>query len=175
MTVKTIFLDRDGVINKEVNYLSRIEDFEFIDGVFDACRHFEILGYSIIIITNQSGIGRGYYSENDYQVLTKWMLSKFNENNIKILDILYCPHSPNSECACRKPKSGMFEMARDKHTIDMSKSWSIGDKETDIESANLAGINNTVLVRSGHEIDELNSNSKFIIDSIAQCQEIITA
>ena len=87
MTVKTIFLDRDGVINKEVNYLSRIEDFEFIDGVFDACRHFEILGYSIIIITNQSGIGRGYYSENDYQVLTKWMLSKFNENNIEILDI----------------------------------------------------------------------------------------
>ena len=173
MTVKTIFLDRDGVINKEVNYLSRIEDFEFIDGVFDACRHFEMLGYSIIIITNQSGIGRGYYSENDYQVLTKWMLSKFNENNIEILDIFYCPHSPNNKCECRKPKSGMFEMARDKHTIEMSKSWSIGDKETDIEASTLSGISNTILVRSGHKTQGSKSQAKYFLESIKESIKII--
>ena len=114
MTVKTIFLDRDGVINKEVNYLSNIEDFEFINGVFDACKHFQSLGYSIIIVTNQSGIGRGYYNEDDFQILTKWMLSKFKENKIEILDIFYCPHSPNNQCQCRKPNTGMFLLARDK-------------------------------------------------------------
>jgi D-glycero-D-manno-heptose 1,7-bisphosphate phosphatase len=173
MTVKTIFLDRDGVVNKEVNYLSRIDDFEFIDGVFEACKHFQILGYSIIIITNQSGIGRGYYSENDYQVLTKWMLSKLNENNIEILDIFYCPHSPNNQCECRKPKSGMFEMARDKHAIDMKKSWSIGDKETDIEASNLSGISNTILVRSGHKIHESKSKAKYFLESIHESMKII--
>ena len=71
MTIKTIFLDRDGVINKEVNYLHNIDDFEFIDGVFEACRHFQKLGYEIIIITNQSGIASGYYTEYDYQLNTK--------------------------------------------------------------------------------------------------------
>ena len=75
MPTKTIFLDRDGVINKEVNYLHKIDDFEFIDGIFDTCQHFQSLGYQIIIITNQSGIYRGYYTENDYQKVTQWMLT----------------------------------------------------------------------------------------------------
>jgi D-glycero-D-manno-heptose 1,7-bisphosphate phosphatase len=173
MSIKTIFLDRDGVINKEVNYLSRINDFEFIDGVFEACKHFQNLGYAIIIITNQSGIGRGYYSENDYQILTKWMLSKFNKQNIEILDIFYCPHSPNNQCDCRKPKSRMFEIAKNKYMIDMKKSWSIGDKETDIEASNLSGILNTILVRSGHKIQASNSKAKYFLDSIHESIKII--
>ena len=87
MTIKTIFLDRDGVINKEINYLHKIEDFEFINGVFEACQYLESQNYKIIITTNQSGISRGYYSESDFQKITKWMLSQFNNNNIDILDI----------------------------------------------------------------------------------------
>ena len=77
MPIKTIFLDRDGVINKEVNYLNKIDDFEFIDGIFDVCLYFTNLGYKIIVITNQSGISRGLYSESDYKKLTKWMLCLF--------------------------------------------------------------------------------------------------
>ena len=92
MAIKTIFIDRDGVINKEINYLHKIEDFEFIDGIFDACLHFQSLGYKIIIITNQSGISRGYYTESDYQKVTQWMLNQFKYKNIKILDIFHCPH-----------------------------------------------------------------------------------
>ena len=88
MTIKTIFLDRDGVINKEVEYLFRIADFKFNEGVFDACLYFQNLDYKIIIISNQSGIARGYYSENDYLKLTEWMLGQFNNNGIKILDII---------------------------------------------------------------------------------------
>ena len=108
MTIKTIFLDRDGVINKEVNYLHKIEDFEFIDGVFDTCQYFKSLNYKIIITTNQSGISRGYYTEIDFQKLTNWMLGQFNINNIDILDVIHCPHLPSDLCDCRKPKPGMF-------------------------------------------------------------------
>ena len=98
MSKKAIFLDRDGVINKEVNYLFKIEDFEFIDGIFDACLYFQNLGYAIIIVTNQSGIARKYYTESDYQKVTKWMLRSIRryKNIRQYLDIFHCPHGPDS-------------------------------------------------------------------------------
>ena len=174
MATKTIFLDRDGVINKEVGYLHKIQDFEFIDGVFDACLHFQALGYQLIIITNQSGIGRGYYDEDAFHVINNWMLEQFKNKRIEILDVFFCPHTPESNCDCRKPKPGMFNQANEKHNIDMEKSWMVGDKEADIQAANAAGIQNTILVKSGHAIDEKNSNAKFILDSINQVKEVIS-
>jgi len=173
MTIKTIFLDRDGVINKEINYLHKIEDFEFINGVFEACQYLKSQNYKIIITTNQSGISRGYYTESDFQKITKWMLSQFNNNNIDILDVIHCPHLPSDFCDCRKPKPGMFLKAKTKHNIDMKNSWMIGDKENDIVAANNAGIMNTILVKSGHNVDELNSNAKFILDSIKNIHQAI--
>ena len=175
MAIKTIFLDRDGVINKEVHYLHKIENFEFIEGVFDACLYFQNLEYKIIIISNQSGISRGYFTEDDYKNLTKWMLNQFDKNSISILDIFYCPHGPESKCNCRKPKPGMFIEAKTKYKINMKDSWMIGDSETDIQAANNAGISNTILVRSGHLIDESKSKSKYIIDSIKQSSKVIKA
>ena len=174
MSIKAIFLDRDGVVNKEVNYLFKIEDFKFIDGIFDACLYFQNLGYAIIIVTNQSGIARQYYTENDYQTVTKWMLRQFEDNGIEILNVFHCPHGPESTCECRKPKPGMFLKAKDEHNTDMEKSWMIGDKERDIIAANSAGIVNTILIRSSHRIDESNSNAKIILDSIQQAKQIIT-
>jgi D-glycero-D-manno-heptose 1,7-bisphosphate phosphatase len=175
MSKKIVFLDRDGVINKEVGYLHKIEDFKFIDGVFDACLYFQSLDYLIIIVTNQSGIGRGYYNKNDFHVVNNWMLEQFSHQDIKVLDVFFCPHRPESTCNCRKPQPGMFIQANDKHDIDMNNSWMIGDKEADMQAANAAGINNTILVKSGHTIDERNSNATYIIDSIAQAKEIITS
>ena len=174
MSKKAIFLDRDGVINKEVNYLYKVENFEFINGIFESCLHFQNLGYIIIIITNQSGISRGFYSDSDYQKLTNWMLEEFSRNGIIIHDTFYCPHGPESTCKCRKPNPGMFIKAKNKHNIDMHNAWIIGDKESDIEAAKSAGIPNTILVRSGHKIIESESKAGFIIDSIENSKSIIT-
>ena len=173
MQKKAIFLDRDGVINKEKNYLYKKEDFEFIDGVFEACRYFQEIGYQLVVVTNQSGISRGYYQEEDFHKLTKWMLEQFESQNIKILDVFFCPHGPESTCNCRKPKPGMLLEAKEKHKIDMKNSWMIGDKEADVGAANAAGIKNTILVKTGHDIDEANSNAKFILKSMQNTIRII--
>ncbi len=171
--MRVVFLDRDGVVNKEVGYLHKIEDFEFINGVFDACLDFQSSNYKIIIVTNQSGIGRGYYSEKDFHTVTDWMLGQFKDHEVDILDVLYCPHRPDSNCDCRKPKPGMFNQANAKYHINMEASWMIGDKEADIQAANSAGISNTVLVKSGHDIDEINSKAKLIFDSIKQVSKVL--
>ena len=171
--IKVIFLDRDGVINKEIGYLHKIKDFSFINNVFETCNYFQSVGYNLIIITNQSGIARGYYKEEDFHQLNKWMLEQFTSNGIKILDIFFCPHSPNAGCNCRKPKPGLLLEANKKYGIDMKKSWMIGDKEVDVGAANSAGITNTILVKTGHEIDETKSNARFILKSIEDCIGII--
>ena len=173
MDKKAIFLDRDGVINKEVGYLHKIEDFEFINGVFESCRYFQSIGYEIIIITNQSGISRGFYTRRDFEKVNKWMLGQFSHEGVNILDVYFCPHGPEDKCNCRKPKPGMFLDAKEEHHIDMKKSWMIGDKEADIQAAHRAGITNTILVKSGHKIDEISSKSKYILDSITDSRNLV--
>jgi len=170
---KVIFLDRDGVINKEKNYLYKKKDFEFLEGVFEACLYFQKIGYKLIVITNQSGIARGYYQKEDFHKLTLWMLKQFDNQGIKILDVFYCPHGPNSACNCRKPKPGMLLKAGHNYSIDMNTSWMIGDREVDISAANAAGIENTILVKTGHRIDEDKTNAKYILKSLRDTLDII--
>jgi len=173
MKRSAIFLDRDGVINKEINYLHKIQDFTFLDGVCDSLKYFQKNQYLIIIITNQSGIGRGIYSLDDFLTLNNWMLNKFEENNILISEVFFCPHSPEDKCDCRKPKPGMINSAIKKFNIDPKSSWMIGDKEDDIQAAIKAGINHHILVRSGHKIDEKGSRAEYISDSIKEAGVII--
>lgn len=170
---KVVFIDRDGVINQEVGYLHQIKNFVFIDKVFNSCLDFISKGYHIIIITNQSGIGRGMYLDQDFLNLNKWMLSEFKKKGVDILDVFYCPHTPEDNCQCRKPKPGMFFQAQKKHQINMANSWMIGDKENDISAALAANIQQTILVESGHNIDPINSKAKFILKSIYQTINII--
>ena len=172
--MKVIFLDRDGVINQDVGYLHKSKNFKFTDCIFDACKYFQSLGFKVIVVTNQSGIARGYYQETDFHILTEWMLVQFYNQDIDILDVFFCPHGPNSTCKCRKPKPGMLIEARDKYGINMAESWLIGDKETDIDAANAAGVNNTILVKSGHSIDGTTSKAKFILDSIKKSIQLVT-
>lgn len=126
--------------------MSQIEKFEFIDGVFDACKYFISLGYEIIVITNQSGIGRGYYTQEDFLNLTNWMIKEFNKNKIEILKVYFCPHSPSEDCECRKPKIGMITQSLNDFDIDLQNSWLIGDKTSDIQTAINANIPNKILI-----------------------------
>lgn len=136
---KAVFLDRDGTINVEKNYLYKIEDFEFIDGVLKALRELSDAGFLLIIITNQSGIARGYYTEKDYGLLNSWLLETFAKNGIKISASYFCPHLPDASveryrtiCNCRKPNTGLFEQAVKDFNIDLKKSFAIGDKIRDL-------------------------------------------
>jgi D-glycero-D-manno-heptose 1,7-bisphosphate phosphatase len=136
---KAVFLDRDGTINVEKNYLYKIEDFEFIDGVLKALRELSDAGFLLIIITNQSGIARGYYTEKDYGILNSWLFETFAKNGIKISASYFCPHLPDASveryrtiCNCRKPNTGLFEQAVKDFNIDLKKSFAIGDKIRDL-------------------------------------------
>ena len=173
MSKKVIFLDRDGVINQEVNYLHKIENFKFINGVFKSLRVLQELGYDFIVITNQSGIGRGLYSEKDYLLLDEWMKKEFEKNGIRILHSIHCPHTPEQKCDCRKPKPGMFINCFKLFQISKEDSWMVGDSERDIEAAIMAGITNNILVRSGHPVSEATTKASIVIDSIKDITNII--
>ena len=150
MQKKALFLDRDGVINIEKNYLYKIEDFEFCDGIFELCRYFQNRGYLIFVITNQSGIARGYYSDEDFQKLTHFMLKAFKREGIDIASVKYCPHHPNysGTCECRKPSSGMIDSLAKEFDIDLASSILIGDKISDIQAGKNANIGLNCLIES---------------------------
>ena len=163
---KAIFLDRDGVINVEKEYLHEIADFEFIDGVLEACSDYIEKGYIIIVITNQSGIGRGYYTEEAFEKLTTFMKNEFLKNSIHISNVYHCPHAPEESCECRKPQIGMITQALGDYDIDLANSWLFGDKESDVQTAINGGIGHYALIRTGHAIDEQNSKAQYIFNSL---------
>ena len=151
---KALFLDRDGVINIEKEYLYKREDFEFIEGIFDLCRCFQSQDYLIIVVTNQSGIARSYYSEEDFLKLSDWMEKEFLKQGVKIAKIYHCPHHPDfsGECECRKPKPGMLLEAKNEFSIDMQHSVMVGDSERDIEAALNAGVCETYLLDAASQV-----------------------
>ena len=145
---KALFLDRDGVVNVEKNYLHKIDDFELVDGIVEVCRAYQERGYLIIIVTNQSGISRGYYTEDDFTILSRWMVEHFGDLGITLTRIYHCPHheSIDGACECRKPEPGMFLEAKKTFDIDMSSSVMIGDNERDIEASIKAGVGKNILL-----------------------------
>lgn len=152
---KAIFLDRDGVINIDHGYTHKIEDFTFIDGVFHACRRFQAMGYAIVVVTNQSGIARGYYSEADFERLTDWMLQRFAEEGVDVLAVYHCPHHAKEgygefklDCDCRKPKPGMLIKAANEHHLDLSQSVIVGDKISDMRAGRAAQLSKCILITS---------------------------
>ena len=156
---RALFLDRDGVINHDAGYTSNIDNFKFIDGIFDLCRAAKQLGYLIIVVTNQAGIGRGYYSEAEFLKLTEWMCERFKAENAPITEVFYCPYHPEhgvgeykKESFGRKPNPGMILRAAEKYKIDLAQSIMIGDKDSDMQAANNAGVG----VRCQYWVDEVS-------------------
>lgn len=158
---KALFLDRDGIVNIDHGYVHQSKDFEFVESIFPLCKRFEDNGFIIIIVTNQSGIGRGFYSEEQFVQLNKWMVGQFNNRGITITDTFYCPHHPREAngqylavCQCRKPNPGMFIEAQTKHNIDMPNSVMIGDRMSDIHASHNAGVGHRFLLQNAsHKAD----------------------
>ena len=144
---KALFLDRDGTINVDYGYVYQIEKFEFINGIFELCQKAQEKGYLIIVITNQSGIARNYYKDEDFHILNKFMIDEFAGKGIKITDVFYCPDLDGER---RKPNCGMFIEAKEKYNLDMKTSISLGDKERDIEAAKKAGVGKNFLFNGNY-------------------------
>ena len=154
-SAKALFLDRDGVINVDVGYIWRPEDFIFRDGVFEACRQAQALDYHLVVVTNQAGIGRGLFSEEEFQELTAWMRTRFADESVDIARVFHAPTHPEEgigiykrESIDRKPGPGMLFKARDALGLDLAASALVGDRETDIEAAIGAGVGQKVLIDS---------------------------
>ncbi len=147
---KALFLDRDGVINVDKGYVYKIEDVTFVPGIFELCRHYQAQGYLIIVVTNQSGIARGRYTEADFAILSEWMTRRFACEGVTLNALYHCPHHPDftGECLCRKPRPKMLLDAAQTYHIDMRQSLLIGDSERDIEAAVEAGVGETILLSS---------------------------
>ena len=140
---KVIFLDRDGTINKDLGYVYKKEDLVFTNGAIKGLKKLQDAGFKLIIITNQSGISRGYYNVKDYNNFNNYFLKLLNENNIKIERVYYCPHTDEDNCECRKPKLKLFYDAIKEFNVDLDNSYAIGDKLRDLsicKETNVKGI-----------------------------------
>jgi D-glycero-D-manno-heptose 1,7-bisphosphate phosphatase len=163
---KAVFLDRDGVINRDTGFVRRAEEFEFLDGAIETLQELQRRGYVLVVITNQSGIGRGYYTLEDFQQVNAWMLDRLASNGITVAGVYCCPHGPDAGCECRKPAPGMILQAQREHGLDLTQSWLVGDKSSDIEAAERAGIRQTLLIRSAYEVDPAFAKPLFVGDSL---------
>jgi D-glycero-D-manno-heptose 1,7-bisphosphate phosphatase len=139
---KALFLDRDGVINTDKGHVYLRENFEFSEGIFDLCRKYLDSGYIILVITNQAGIAKGIFTEEDFKRLTEWMTGQFRNEGIIISKVYHCPHHPDvtGECLCRKPNPGMILQAVKEFNLDISECVLVGDMESDLEAGRRAGI-----------------------------------
>lgn len=147
------FLDRDGVINVDRGYVYRREDFEFVPGVLAGAQRLNQLGYALVVVTNQSGIGRGLYTENDFRTLTEWMVQAFEAAGAVIAGVYFCPHHPTEAmgaykvaCRCRKPEPGMLLDAATELHLDLSASVMFGDRASDMQAARSAGVGRRILL-----------------------------
>ena len=147
MKRRAAFLDRDGVVNLDRDYVHRIEDFEFVPGVFEAAHLLRRMGFVLVVVTNQSGIGRGLYDVPRFNVLTDWMKQRFIDEGAELAAVYFCPHHPTEAvppyrqaCSCRKPEPGMLLTAASDLDLDLGASAMFGDRAGDLEAARRAGV-----------------------------------
>ena len=172
---KAVFLDRDGTINVEKHYLYKASEFEYIDGAVEGMKTLSEMGYLLVVVTNQSGIARGYYTEKDYKILDDWMKADLLKKGVSIAGSYYCPHLPDGtvkkyaiECECRKPKTGLYWQAARDLNIDMDNSYAIGDKTRDLSICNESGVKGILLSDAANDEDYIVCrNWKEIISVIA--------
>lgn len=167
---KAVFFDRDGVVNIDRSYVYKIDDFEYKSGFVEFFTHCKKLGFLTLLVTNQSGINRGFYTLDDFKVLCDFMQRDLLEKcDFNFDKIYFCPHTPQENCLCRKPKIGMIQEALRDFPIDLSQSYFIGDNESDIECALNANIKTQILLSQCLKI----SKATFVIDNFQKAYTII--
>lgn len=179
--VPAIFLDRDGTLNIDHGYVHEIDEFQFIDGVIEACAKLKEMGFLLVLVTNQSGIARGKFTEDQFVQLTEWMDWSLADRGVDLDGIYFCPHHPEGSvaeykqvCDCRKPRPGMFLTAQEELNIDMSASYMVGDKLEDMQAAEAAGVGVKVLVETGKPVTaEGKARADWVIESLASLPEHI--
>ena len=163
---KAVFLDRDGTINVDYGYVHQKEKLQFTEGALEGLKMLYEAGYLLIIVTNQSGIARGYFTLNEMEMFHEFMLQQLEENGITISKIYYCPHLEG--CNCRKPKLEMFYKAQDEFEIDFERSYAIGDKLRDLslcEEENVKGYLLTEDVKENQSIGSKITNCKSLLEA----------
>ena len=153
MSARALFLDRDGVVNEEVGYLYRIEEVRFVEGIFSLCRTAKGLGYRLIVVTNQAGIARGYYTEMDFEVLMEFIRGELHSEGVELDAVYYCPFHPEHgvgrykrEHEDRKPGTGMLRRGAREFGVELGESILVGDRCSDVGAANAAGLRQAFLV-----------------------------
>ena len=141
-----VFLDRDGTLVRDPGYVHRTEDYELLPGVAAGLRRLQQAGYALAIVTNQSGIGRGIFTQGDFEAFQQRLLADLTREGVTIAATLVCPHAPGAGCTCRKPSPGLLWRARDELGADLARSWMIGDGERDALAARSAGCAGAVLI-----------------------------
>ena len=177
------FLDRDGVINLDHAYVHRWEDFVFVPGAIAAVARLAEAGFRIVVVTNQSGIARGLYTQEQYVELTRRMIGAFAEQGVDIAAVYHCPHHPSGsvepfarDCDCRKPAPGMLLRAAAEHGLSLVDSILVGDRDSDIAAARAAGVGRAFLVRSDHTAShatDTNTLPDACFDDLAQCVDTL--
>ncbi len=163
-----VFLDRDGTLMRDVEYCSDPKQVEIFDGVPQALRRLKDAGFKLIVITNQSGIGRGYFTEQDYRAVEEEV-----QNRLGVIDATYfCPDKPDAGCRCRKPQPGLILDAQRDHNLDLTRSFLIGDKPLDAECGRNAGLR-TVLVQTGLQPPNEKSGADWLARDLNEAAEII--
>lgn len=180
---RAIFIDKDGTLIQDIPYNVDPALLRFNAGAVEALKLFSRMGFALIIVTNQSGIARGLFSENDLQQLRHHLTKELNTHGIKLAGFIFCPHHPegnvvpyNIACNCRKPKPGMILQAAALYDIDLTRSWMIGDILNDVEAGNRAGCK-TILLNNGHETEWVASayrNPTAIVSSFDEAVKVIT-
>jgi len=153
---KAVFLDRDGVLNHEMgDYICRFEDFRILDN-FDALKTLQEKGYLLLVATNQGGLAKGWYTEDELAKMHNELKKQYHAHGVEITDIFYCPHHPDftGVCDCRKPKPGLLLQGIEKYNLDPSKSYFIGDRERDVEAGTAAGVKG-ILIYSDQPLSEI--------------------
>ena len=176
-----VFLDRDGVINVDVGYLYRPEEFRFIEGSAEALRIMKQKGWKLVMVTNQSGIARGFYTEQQYLVLDRYMRDQLSGMGAALDGSYYCPHHPEfgpdkyrKVCSCRKPKPGMLLKAAEDLDIDLGRSYMVGDRYSDLLAGRNAGVAKTVLVRTGEPVTgEAAAASDYVLNNLLELADFL--